>query len=130
MSDLVEFETGGLQAVGEPKHTPGPWHAMNKFRPSYSDHGYRKVASLNGRKGDIHIYAEASNMYQVGSGYVWGDAESDARLLAAAPELLEALRGMLQLDEENHQRYPGDEDVCAEVRLARAAIAKATGKKL
>lgn len=33
-----------------------------------------------------------------------------------------ALRGMLQLDEENHQRHPGDEDVCKEVRDARAAL--------
>ena len=36
--------------------------------------------------------------------------------------LRSALRGMLQLDEENHQRYAGDEDVCMEVRYARAAL--------
>ena len=53
---------------------------------------------------------------------------ADARLIAAAPELLEALRGMLALDEEHHQRGHCDDDVCAEVRKARAAIAKATGE--
>ena len=52
----------------------------------------------------------------------------DARLIAAAPELLEALRGMLALDEEHHQRGHCDDDVCAEVRKALAAIAKATGE--
>ena len=52
---------------------------------------------------------------------------ADARLIASAPELLEALRGMLALDEEHHQRGHCDDDVCAEVRKARAAIAKATG---
>lgn len=43
-----------------------------------------------------------------------------------APEvqaLREALHGLLQLDEENHQRYAGDDDVCKEVRDARAALA-------
>lgn len=48
------------------------------------------------------------------------------RLIAAerqrAEGMAEALRGMLQLDEENHQRYSGDEDVCLEVRTARQAL--------
>ena len=50
------------------------------------------------------------------------------RLYAVNQELLEALRGMLALDEEHHQRGHCDDDVCAEVRKARAAIAKATGE--
>ena len=54
--------------------------------------------------------------------------EANARMMAAAPELLEALRGMLALDEEHHQRGHCDDDVCAEVRKALAAIAKATGE--
>lgn len=61
---------------------------------------------------------------------------SDATLVEQLPALLDridaqaaeiarlktALRGMLQLDEENHQRFAGDEDVCKEVRAARAAL--------
>ncbi len=42
---------------------------------------------------------------------------------ARGDRLAAALRGMLQLDEENHQRHPGDEDVCKEVRDARSALA-------
>lgn len=44
-------------------------------------------------------------------------------------KLVGALEGMLALDEENHQRYPGDEDVCKEVQAAQAALtaAKAGG---
>ena len=44
-------------------------------------------------------------------------------------QLVGALEGMLVLDEENHQLYPGDEDVCKEVRDAQAALtaAKAGG---
>lgn len=40
-------------------------------------------------------------------------------------KLVGALEGMLALDEEDHQRYPGDEDVCKEVRDARAALSEA-----
>lgn len=40
-----------------------------------------------------------------------------------AAALADALDGMVKLDEGNCQRYPGDEDVCMEVRLAREALA-------
>jgi hypothetical protein len=36
-------------------------------------------------------------------------------------------RAMLSLDEDNHQRHAGDDDVCYEVRKAREAVAKALG---
>ena len=43
-------------------------------------------------------------------------------LFAERDAAQKALAGLLALDEEDHQRYPGDEDVCAEVRDARAAL--------
>lgn len=51
--------------------------------------------------------------------------EAADRIDAQAAEIARlktALRGMLQLDEENHQRLSGDNDVCKEVRNARAAL--------
>ena len=36
-----------------------------------------------------------------------------------------ALEGMLQLDKENHQRGDDDQDVCAEVQAAQAALTAA-----
>ena len=51
------------------------------------------------------------------------------RLHEVNAELLEALKGLVQLDEEEHQRGPGDIDICQEVQIAYAAIAKATGEK-
>ena len=93
-----------------------------------------------GKKNIFISKDQVAEMNQAHGWFQYGDAQSDVsnafaneaieryeRIRSAAPELLEALRGMLQLDEENHQRYPGDEDVCTEVRLARAAIAKAVG---
>lgn len=47
---------------------------------------------------------------------------------ARGDRLAAALRGMLQLDEENHQRYAGDEDVCKEVRDAKSALAYSRSK--
>ncbi len=73
----------------------------------------------------------------VGDGYdaEWNAALDEVLRLNATPpqpaevgELVEAVRGMLALDEENHQRCSGDEDVCLEVRKARAALAKLEGK--
>lgn len=51
------------------------------------------------------------------------------RLYSVNQALLEALRGMLALDDEHHQRGHCDDDVCTEIRKAREAIAKATGSE-
>lgn len=100
--------------MNEAKHTPGPW--------------------CTHRNGFSSVYIEA----RVGGGMLQEVAccgptnegsdqqEANARLIAAAPELLDALRGLLALEEENLRGYD-DIDVCAEVQFARAAIAKAEG---
>lgn len=108
------------------KHSPGPWtigkvsHAEQHVDIDSLNHDpfvgcdeWRTMARTYGTEGEEEI----------GSIVML----ANARLIAAAPELLEALRGMLALDEEHHQRGHCDDDVCAEVRKARAAIAKATG---
>ena len=55
--------------------------------------------------------------------------ETITLLQSKSAALVDALEGLLSLDEENHQRYPGDEDVCLEVRNARAALAEFKGAK-
>ena len=57
--------------------------------------------------------------------------EANARLIAAAPELLEALTGLegiLATAESNASGNPEWESVSAKINAARSAIAKATGK--
>ncbi len=82
-------------------HTPGPWRDVDGriFSDGYLISG-APIATVHKRK--------ASGQY-----------EANARLIAAAPELLEALRGLVSI-------YSTDSTE-AEVIDARAAIAKAEG---
>lgn len=88
------------------KHTPGPWYAD-------------KLQDLN-----------AFNVFQHGATYSLltitpdgnsgRDVEPDARLIAAAPELLEALKETIATWDSGSQAFP--------IAMIRAAIAKAEGK--
>ena len=55
--------------------------------------------------------------------------KANARLIATAPKLLNALKGLVSL-EEQYLRSNDDEDVCMELRLARQVLAEATGANL
>jgi hypothetical protein len=84
-------------------HTPGPWLA-----PDESDGA--DIWPVESDTGE-HIAD------------VYSAFPDDARLIAAAPELLEALRGMLEWARRVEQRNPG-----LEVAHAATAIAKAEGR--
>jgi len=83
--------------MSESKHTPGPWFARKTFS------GSSEIAAENGDGATIARTRE----------------DADASLIAAAPDLLEALRGVLQ---QFAKRLRVDS-----VERARAAIAKAEG---
>jgi hypothetical protein len=51
-----------------------------------------------------------------------------ARLIAAAPDLLEALMRILPMAEDDAFQYGGKPDEDGDIVFARAAIAKATGE--
>ncbi len=105
-------------------HTPGPW------RP-------RDYAS---KEGAIWIDCAArdergrSVAGTIGAAYATGTGSSDpavqqanARLIAAAPELLAALEGALRFMETVERGMPADQHM-PEAHAARAAIAKAKGE--
>ncbi len=82
------------------KHTPGPWHVGNS--------GRFLICTLTQK---VKVYADEM---------VHTDAPTDARLIAAAPDLLDALIALLA----SVEGVPcGPEEQC------RAAIARATGAK-
>lgn len=106
----------------EAKHTPGPWKAIDD------------TETVAGPESGFCPYAGCGCC---GSPYLRADAEeqqlADARLIAAAPELLTALKaaeGVLA-DELEARVAVGIAEYEAEVRgpldLVRAAIAKAEG---
>ena len=92
--------------MGESKHTPGPWIA------TASDNGEWGVDAASGW-GIATVAGSA--------GYGPGNDESDAnaRLIAAAPDLLAACKALYA------QHKPGKGQCCEAADMAFAALAKA-----
>lgn len=96
------------------KGTPGPW-------------GVRESSlsvSVVGQNGEVVFHESDKRIPGV---------MDDARLIAAAPELLEALDDLIHLAESAMLRanYDGGEyDIDGELSDARAAIAKALGEDM
>ena len=89
-------------------HTPGPWHQGGLDR--HDKHWMRETRDAKGR------------------GIAWcgtfpeDEAHANARLIAAAPEMLEALEEIVSAADGD-----GWSQLDADLRKARAAIAKAKG---
>ena len=109
-------------------HTPGPWglaqYAKGAALPiPFIEHKTIAVFSDGARQGDVAYMQHG----------LWGDdqALANARLIAAAPELLEALQELVaewdarHAAEDHRSGYTLD---TAGIAMARAAIAKATGE--
>ncbi len=93
------------------QHTPGPW-TIEQFAHPYGKTEDRTITS----------YTRTGNPLRIGRAYnVMGPNETDAnaRLIAAAPDMLEALRNFT---EGRKIAYT------AALEIARAAIAKAEGR--
>lgn len=110
------------------KHTPGPWEVTNDINV---------FSALGADSGDGHK-AHSTDGWQVadcseGLTFVDGGMvelgydvkKANARLIAAAPDLLEALEYMLNCQYDYDPRRQADCDMCAK---ARAAISKARGE--
>lgn len=89
------------------KHTAGPWEAIS-----------------SGVEGEWESIGPVTGSEQIGVYQVFC-SEADAKLISAAPELLEALKLGLEYWQNRQQRYSNRSPVW--VQQARAAIAKATG---
>ena len=103
-------------------HTPGPWHV--------------------GGKGNAIVYADVEGgSYAVANAVTFHgqpnfEDAANARLIAAAPDLLEALRKLVGLIMDEHGsgadllpvHHEFDPEHYAAIREARASIAKAEGR--
>ena len=102
------------------KHTPGPWNLGSESGPHCvwsSDPSAPVAWATTYPDGGPLPHGE------------YGDFQlANARLIAAAPELLEALRTLGDFCDEATRRGPSRNE-CEEMRdVARAAIAKAKGE--
>ena len=105
------------------KHTPGTLRWTESKNTLYSDEGHGFTEILNA-SDDGKPYGMALPTIK----HHWRDetAEANRKLIAAAPNLLESLRGLLSaLDEDCRDTMRWDDLMFN----ARAAIAKATGEK-
>lgn len=94
------------------KHTPGPWrYDRCNGSPTTGEH-----MIAGGKPGYL------AEVRDCGS----GDVSANARLIAAAPDLLEACKRMIG----SLGVMVCDADSCGDIVFARAAIAKATGETL
>jgi hypothetical protein len=84
---------------------------MNKFTPGPWDYEANLSAIVVVRDHKVKLVADLGKVDLP-------EAEANAQLIAAAPELLEALRGVLRVADR----------ATVEFDAARAAIAKATGE--
>lgn len=90
------------------KHTPGPWHIGLDIIGTKSETGF-----------DRHIVE-----------MLWDDKQgkADARLIAAAPDLLSACQAMLKaMRDAANSEYVGADDFHESILAGIGAIAKAGG---
>jgi hypothetical protein len=104
--------------MNKSNHTPGPWIRVDQHPVSYT----------------AVIVAPSGEICSLVGGYVHArlaEREANARLIAAAPELLEALEAILELEGEavDCNLYGTGETERQVFNQARAAISKARGSK-
>ena len=93
------------------KHTPGPWVVYGTAR----DDGYTDFYGIDGSDSSaVVLWDKHGGIREI----------ADARLISAAPELLDALEMALEYLESWEDLSAGEH-----CRVARAAIAKATGEQ-
>lgn len=87
------------------KHTPGPWTCSAQYG--------RRMYTIWDADGDYHQMRDEA-----------GEMDANARVIAAAPDLLTALENILATE-----NIPSGTAHCSfeNLRKARAAIARATG---
>ena len=91
-------------------HTPGPWEAH-----------FEEAIRVKNKDGTVAI---ATNLHLHGRRDI-SEVEANARLIAAAPELLEALQFLLS----SYKAQVPDAENCSDVYDAEQAIAKARGNE-
>ena len=111
-----------METTTKAKHTPGPWKLSHGGLPG--DSGF-SIVSNNAEAQDVKVTAECWPCTIVSEEHRQ-ELFANARLIAAAPELLEALQELLRSYRDFlPERYLQDKGVATK---AREIIAKATAE--
>lgn len=106
--------------MGMSKHTPGPWFVHDRSEGNKAYHTITATEDQNGWTGDR--YMSVSGCIDI----------HDARLIAAAPDMLEALRKSLSALERYECEVAGEGETPVAHRdmmeFVRSTIAAATGE--
>jgi hypothetical protein len=104
-------------------HTPGPW----EYIPSTKDHGPYVVGPFGGDICDCYTMSNLSALSVRNGGdskpvHFFGDsADANARLIAAAPAMLKALRDMLEV----YSAFAGEDECDCDEETCSAPLCKA-----
>ena len=96
-------------------HTPGPWEVVY-----FAFDGDSKEWFVSSE--DRNPVAKMRCIYRMDGSIDYQSMMANAHLIAAAPKLLEALKGLVAWADDLHRQDPVED-----LRKARAAIAKAKG---
>ncbi len=113
------------------KHTPGPWYCGEPFEV-FPGAGLRFHVSQAEGATYTPLYSDVAHfLAETIPGEKLEIQRANARLIAAAPELLDALESILPMLADWHDEFPdhvGDKEAPA-VKAALTAIAKAKGEQ-
>jgi hypothetical protein len=110
--------------MSDTKFTPGPWRVADADHEGIADDDYKFIAAGS------ECYGHGEGGFEI-AGYM---GTANARLIAAAPELFEALEKLLRpygVADTGMANAPAPLQIefIAAVREAKDAIAKATGEQ-
>src|SRR5690625_4116976 len=127
MNEQCARGRGGCEMSTEAKHTPGPWVYSRSFHPGLSDY-------INIHQADGAPYtSESSDVATVSTVACRREtAEANARLIAAAPELLGVVEALVvQLSLAGCDAVEDSNNPLEALHWrAREAVGKTTGKGL
>lgn len=116
----MKRENGQAVAQKTAGHTPGPWIA----RRDEETKQFIRIRGTGFHNGNIAMICKNFKP----DGILPGEGLANARLIAAAPDLLEALQALVEIHQER-PTYPPLEERAMSWEKARGAIAKAIGKE-
>ena len=119
MGTVHPFAGGGQVVAEKGTHTPGPWHVTEGIDRFYNGEWIR---AGNMRTGDLVAVCNDFNQHNRDA-----EREANARLIAAAPDLLQALTDLLEAT-NYHAKVELTHKLAGARERAQSAIAKATGE--